>query len=295
MKLIQNKLNTPPGSQEQLPKEAPTPVKKSFRGPPAVNMSTWSDRPKVPVAVKADEDYKLGNPTKPPGAEITQQSGNVVIRIGAHKSSLLGPAGYRRPLANLNGSTRPHSIALDLSRVPVVRSMELKKPLQETGTSVTHLNQDQEEFQSLQSHYEDRRVFRSGSFQAPVVRGFKPGTNEVNNRLSWNPSMTLPRKAQMDRGFNTNQFVPFSQSALRRTESSKRLISDQNGNGVRKPAASCDSLPPPPPEMPKVVLRRAAPPKRVQMGPSDPRDQLLESIRNFGGKRGLRATKAFCT
>ncbi|XP_019757690.2 uncharacterized protein LOC109536057 isoform X3 [Dendroctonus ponderosae] len=314
MKLIQNKLNTPPGSQEQLPREephddthaSPKPVRKFYRGPPAVNMSTWSERPKVPVAVKADEDYKLGNASKPQeehgGAEITQKSGNVVIRIGANKSSLLGPAGYRRPLANLNGSTRPvqrpHSIALDLSRVPVVRSMELKKPFQEaqTGnTSITHLNQDQEEFKSLQSHYgendPDRRVFRAGSFRpvdvqgAPVVRGFKSGSIEINNRLSWNPSMTLPARSQMDKGFNTNQFVPFSQSVLRRTESSKRYIPDP------KPVGSCTSLPPPPPEMPRVVLRRAAPQERNQISPSDPRDQLLESIRNFGGKKGLRAAK----
>lgn len=438
MKLIQNKLSTPTGSieninergeppsqqqfvpQKPLPKlevkredppeaintpkaTSPEPVKKYYyRGPPAVNMSTWSERPKVPVAVKEDEDYKLGNNNNKISSklivnttnhnitnnnsievrsnghgristnevsvnvngteQITQKSGNVVIKIGGGPSYIknnldsqqrfMGPTGYRKPFSNINRNDkppqRPHSIALpsdfDISRVPVVRSVEFKKPykdLHTSNTSITHLNQDNDDFRSLnnysfaekfrstenlrsiekQESELGKRVFRVGSFKpvenmgAPTVRGFKSNNNnnEINNRLSWNPSSTyntLPAKPKVDRDFGPNQHVPFSQSTLRRTLSSKLYVADQKPDAV-KPVLptenpSYSSLPPnvtknklqpvsvPPPPPPLIALRKVVAQETSQSSssPTDTRDLLLESIRNFGGKKGLKAVKA---
>ncbi|KAJ8929210.1 hypothetical protein NQ314_018088 [Rhamnusium bicolor] len=329
-------------------------------------MGTWSDRPKIPVSVKEDADYKLSNnvssklivnttnnnitsnnsieiknntsstkinstPTFNNGANIRingfdqkepnnvsikvngtehvssmQNSGNVVIKIGSLNSqnqksidsqrfiSHTTAAGYRKPFSNINRNQptqRPHSVAFDsdfdISRVPVVRSVELKKPYKDVGsnnnTSVTQIYQGTNNYKShtlsrmepvseLKNKFsnmykssetlssntylnhqnnsdaerEAKPVFRVNSYKptgAPVVRGFKTNDNALlNNRLSWNPPAsynTLPAKPKdKDNNYTTNKHVPFSQSNLRRTESSK--IMERNPYNESKPHDSVE-------------------------------------------------------
>ncbi|XP_008194098.1 cordon-bleu protein-like 1 isoform X2 [Tribolium castaneum] len=313
MRLIQTKLNTPNNSTEQLdhekssyqeqpeikievqkPEEKQTTVKQ-YR-PPSINMGTWSERPKVPVNVKDDPDYKSntsklivntinndikshnsievrnkfnnGVSIKVNGVE-TQTPGNVVIKIGGPKPV------FRKPLGNVNENQRPHSIAFggdfDISRVPIVRSVEFKKPykdVQNNNTSVTQINNNNNyklngwrqvvEEPPKPPPVESKPVFRVKSFvqnSAPVVRGFRGPSS-----FSTLPGKTAPLN------FAVNAPIPFSQKNLRRTES------------------SITKAPPPAPIMPKTVLGGN--------GGGDPRGELLQAIRDFGGKKGLRAAKA---
>lgn len=325
MKQIRTKLHSPEGSSEDLKTtiQKPEPVsppdlspiepkppspqavrKYYYRGPPAVNMTTWSERPKVPVAVKEDEDYKLGNVNNQK-TEITQHSGNVVIKIGAAATStpisspvtttvtsstkLLAPAGYRRPLSNINGAPqRPAFLNFDSNRAPVVRGVEFKKPFRDfqmhNNTSVVHLNSED------------------------VTLRPKNGASRevVNKRASWAGSYsTLPTKPKMEphQAYEPNQKVPFSQSTLRRTESSKLYAADQNSNvlseknnnnTITKVRQQCldNTTPPPPPQMPKITFKKVVQlENRQSNGSEDPRDQLMESIRSFGGKKGLKIVK----
>lgn len=316
MKQIRTKLHSPEGSSEDLktnqkpepvsppdlspvePKPpSPQAVKKYYyRGPPAVNMTTWSERPKVPVAVKEDEDYKLGNVNNQK-TEITQHSGNVVIKIGAAATStplsspvtttvtsstkLLAPAGYRRPLSNMNGGPqRPAFINFEANRAPVVRGVEFKKPFRDFqmhNTSVVHLNSEN------------------------VTLRPKNGRETINKRASWAGSYsTLPTKVEPHQAYEPNQKVPFSQSTLRRTESSKLYAAEnlnnftEKNNNNTKVRQQCleNTTPPPPPQMPKVALKKVVQlENRQSNGSEDPRDQLMESIRSFGGKKGLKTVK----
>lgn len=353
MKLIQNKLNTPTTSVEELDKnqeekpvppkveEKPAPKTYQYRGPPSINMGTWSERPKVPVSVKEDADYKLSNHvssklivnttnnnitssnsievksnttttqisnsnTKPQtyystidssknvsvkinGTEpiSSQKSGNVIIKIGPNNNSnkILDnqrfishttAVGYRRPFTDLNSAPpkqRPHSIALDsnfdISRVPVVRSVELKKPFKDiqnnNNTSITHINNNYtpngynsiepvNNFPTIYKNHdngflrnftEPKPFVNTNSFKSvPTVRGFKPveNNNQVNNnRLSWNPQSninntfnTLPNKPKTKDVYSTNRDVPFGQSHLRRTESNKIANSNNKEEEARK-------------------------------------------------------------
>lgn len=407
MKLIQNKLCTPSSSAERLdhnertPSDpgrpetktndsAPHPVSEKsqkpavpekvykYRGPPSVNMGTWSERPKVPVSVKEDADYKLSNNvssrlivnttnnnvSSSNSVEVNSYGRNfpvngyereeshkvngtepVVIKIGASNSKPVDSqrlinhttaTGYRKPFSNMNKNqptARPHSVAFDsdfdISRVPVVRSVELKKPFK-NNTSVTHINQETEPVSELHNKFstkykssenlyngylnhevkEPRPVFRVNSFKpniAPTVRGFKTvDSSNVSNRLSWNPPNynTLPAKPK-ETSYSTNRDVPFSQSNLRRTESK---LEKNEGNTEKKtngyvemnneknstynslPSVTKDVIrPPPPPLMPKTSLRKPVAKPVLEV---DARDQLLSAIRNFGGKKGLKAVKA---
>lgn len=182
-----------------------------YRGPPSINLGTWSDRPKSQISLKEDQDYKISNisamkakfssqtslntePAKPrqehnvasvnirvngeskdqvdsgkinikvnsePSKIINQTPGNVIIKIGnANEETKPEPknlysrflnqttaVGYRKPLGNINGmdKPRPRSIAYDsscpdISRVPVVRAVELKKTFKEVqNKSITQI------------------------------------------------------------------------------------------------------------------------------------------------------------
>lgn len=272
-----------------------------YRGPPSINLGTWSERPKSQIQLKEDNDYKISNistmkarfssqtslNTSEPitkintsnvssvnirvnsgektdklnikvnnGSQeersgsskiISNQPGNVIIKIGSSNvgsDTLEKPATsntsrnfevtWRKPLGNINGMAkpRPRSIAFDsscpdISRVPIVRSVELKKPYKEVQTgnkSVTQISADDvgksaeirsntlgNRFSSVYVSSENinhnfksdpiysKPVSRVNSFAytrptntAPVVRGFKvePLPNEVisNKTNNWNSS-----------------------------------------------------------------------------------------------------------
>ncbi|CAG9854088.1 unnamed protein product [Phyllotreta striolata] len=337
MRLIQSKLHTPTSSLENLSADQAKPEQQArredaaaeepasskpekiykYQGPPSINMSTWSERPKVPVAVKEDADYKLGNSVssklivnttnnsvtssntfevknndaeqsapssvsiKVNGTEVPAENkpGNLVIKIDSAQSqpkamdnqrffNHMTAVGYRKPFTDVNKNERPHSVALgsdiDISRVPVVRSVELKKPFREFGnTTITQIGQPEDEKSSF---------LRFGKLKptvAPVVRGFR----------------TISKEKE---AFVPNSQVPFSQNTLRRTASSaihdERKAQSQDGNVTE--SGSNVSAPPPPPMMPKVNLKK---PNVRQFEPVvDQRDQLLQAIRDFGGKKGLK-------
>lgn len=383
MRLIQNKLNTPNNSTEELdisyqkPPEIKNEVQKqiveekpvkTFTNQytvPSINMGTWSERPKIPVNVKEDPDYKFGvrdttnsklivntinndirsyntieiknksaanvnrtSSTARLNAEINnkalnnsetisgQNTGNVLIKIGASPPLASKPV-LRRPLGNVNVDgvhhQRPHSIAFgsdfDISRVPIVRSVEFKKPYKEfqnnniannnNNTSITQIYQHNNNFNRKvepsvppKPQVEIKPVFRVNSFMqntsVPVVRGFR--NNTETNTPAWSQPhsfSTLPAKS-----YTTNKTVPFSQSNLRRTESTKvesnNIKNIQNNNLRNMENNKLKNIPPPPPTMPASFKSAKQP--QAHFG-GDPKEQLLQAIRDFGGKKGLKAVK----
>lgn len=237
-----------------------------YRGPPSINLGTWSERPKSQVAIKEDKDYKIstvgssrtkfssqtllnGDSDRPkqnvngvniringigskdqtdsgkinikinsePSKTIINQSpGNVVIKIGTTATTSSEESkpeaknfysrflnqttaiGYRKPLGNINGmdKPRPRSIAFDsscpdISRVPIVRSVELKKPFKEAqNKSITQI-----------THSDDKTYMYNGdgprSFDIP---DYKPDvkSSTLGNRYSsvYVSSENINNKAQ---------------------------------------------------------------------------------------------------
>lgn len=295
MRMIQTKLNTPSNSTEQLleqdvvdkqesrkssvslEQEIPVSTSKAepesttntktyrYQGPPAINLSTWSERPKTKVSLKEDTDYKINNKDstdskikvstpminnnnvevkhytngitqknqdsssvsiKINGTEpiTTQESGNVVIKIGDSQQSkpldnfsnrFISHAtamGYRKPLANVNKiekTIRPHSVAFesdfDISRVPIVRSVELKKPFKETtqvnNTTITQINSINSE---SVNKYAD--IYRSTE-SVNEINSLKPQTKNSSVYLS-NTTETVNRPVVRVNSFAQNRPVP---------------------------------------------------------------------------------------
>ncbi|KAK4879922.1 hypothetical protein RN001_008068 [Aquatica leii] len=429
MRMIQTKLNTPSNSTEQLLKEE-KPIENlnileekepicnetnndnrsvktyKYQGPPAINLSTWSERPKTKVSLKEDTDYRSNKikingvawvnrnesdannvSIKVNGVEHmkSQESGNLVIKVGETQSNYTSltrfsnntsTVNFRKPLSNINKidtGTRPHSIAFsndfDISRVPIVRAVELKKPFKDNvqinQKSITSINSSNNElthnfrnkFKDLQVNGDSvkeidglgqvqnlsdnadadlakRTVHRVNSFAqsrfGPTVVGFRSAEfgndNTARSRKSWNvPNnyTTLPPKIDLDpttkaTTYIPNNNVPFSQATLRRVEVNKPskeehstnnqfdnvvLRNNHVGNKVSSlnrystgnifSNESCrknsiETVVPPP--MPKVMNIKKKPIKTFEPV-KDPRDDLLNSIRNFGGINGLKNVK----
>lgn len=315
------------------------------------------------VNINNNQHASNGVSIKVNGSEAisSQKSGNVVIKIGgsdvnkerdSNSSRFINhvtPEGYRKPFGNINKNerARPHSIAFDnqfdISRVPVVRSVELKKPFKDlqNNKSITQIysnsikiNDDEPKSLNYSNSYScdselkgenkqsnvylsnesiNKPVFRNNSF-TPVVKGFRTESNAPVNRKVWSMYGTLPTKPGDDQNeLNTNRNVPFSQLNLRRTESNKVLgsnaqsTSNNNNNNnifgnvvlrnnntnfkmakdIRDEVREKSVPPPPPPQLPKENSSKSQKPTDVV----DPRAELLSAIRNFGGKKGLRASK----
>lgn len=325
--------------EEQQEKQAVVveekPARVTHYRPPSINLSTWSERPKTQISVKEDTDYKMKNGTskvvvnadnrktveilnnknnvsiKVNGSEpiVSQGAGNVIIKIGANASD------YRKPFANLNGTEpkyRPHSVAVDssneVSRLPIVRSVELKKPFKDTqmNRSVTQICPEETNFyktnfelpylNSLRNNEPVNGLRQSGSDTnfyvgadtrpvlrnaAPVVRGFNT-TNAF--RKSWNVNGVLPSEKETT---TTNKNAPFAQVCLRKTDTSKNnspfgnVVLKNSHNTYRNSVGAFPAAPP----MPKVA-------RQIERTAPDPRDELLSAIRSFGGKKGLKSVKA---
>nr|CAI5849619.1 unnamed protein product [Callosobruchus analis] len=271
MRLIQNKLTTSTSSLEKIDAQKPSRIDRSntfterhmLNSDPSTKengtsgsqmrysyqMGTWTDRPKVTINATPTEDYTV--------------------------------------------KQRPHSMAFpqdyDTSRVPVVRSVELKKhfkannPLHVEGEASINAKEPVLDLGSNDNGLNVNRMYnrtdkeptnfvsRVNIFRtpAPIVRGFKNNSNtfELKERKGF-PSnrISLPNadfKIQAGNRYNTYL------------------------NGVHRSGGVPEiKSPPPPPAMPIDNLRVQKPVKHVNT-----REQLLEEIRNFGGKKGFRTAQ----
>lgn len=313
--MIQTKLKTPTSSTDHLleiekPQPPPSlvPVAYTYQGPASINFSTWSERPKAQVSLMEDNDYKFKKETtttsnrtpsksfdKTPDADTTVKKplSDFSTRFINHTTAI----GYRRPFSSINKidkAPRPHSIALDSNfdpnRLPIVRSVELKKPFADIPVNVSvdkyadtyNSSESLKEIDRLKPQTQspctcaNKPVTRSNSFSEnpkfPVVKTFRQTENSVENvprsRKSWSVPKTM-------NGVNTvDNIVPFSRSNLKPIQSNKNV---QN--------KSAFVAPPPPP----LIKTSYSFPQQSNV---DPREALLSSIRNFEGKKGLKSFKA---
>lgn len=276
------------------------PEKKVFRySPPSINLSTWSERPKSQVALKSDSDYTIGDANKP-RVELNQFQQRA-LQKPEERSDTNG--GYYR-FQNIKRMPRPHSIAFesyqDLSHVPIVRSVELKKPIREEpeamGTQTLNRNtkpfykstEQINQSQTLDRNNEYNSVLRNiQRFSAndtgvKVSRGNSFGFNSGRNSLNLNPVVKGFRSSE-----DTNPVKGFKSS-----EDTCRVTV----NGVSQTFGKSEVAAAPPPPMPPPVLLKPVSNKRVtkvnkvNKVVEDPRDELLDAIRSFG-KNNLKPVR----
>lgn len=263
-----------------------------YQGPPKINLSSWTERPKVQVSIKSDKDYKFGG------------------------SSTL-PRGYK------NVDKKIISIDLkeeETSSKPIVRSVELKKREVEEEEVPVLRNPS---FYSTFS--KPKEIITTQTTPTPTpVQPTNPlrhtiGFSFNNSSTTREPEIPVLKKQSFrissytEKTENKNEF-PFSQNTLRRTGLKDRILESEKPKEVpkivpkiqlkqtevnHKPEPRSEPLrlipltdeikshsfipPPPPPKLAPVV--RAVVVKKQMSVQVDPRDQLLDSIRSFSFKK----------
>ncbi|XP_054270245.1 cordon-bleu protein-like 1 isoform X3 [Macrosteles quadrilineatus] len=117
---------------------------KTFRGPPSINLSTWSERPKRQISIKNDGEYISGFGKKPNVQDVLTSPEKKEELHSSVKAVVTNPSLPRNDFAS---SIKNESYKLeeksksisDLSRIPIVRSVELKKPYVNNNYDQTRL------------------------------------------------------------------------------------------------------------------------------------------------------------
>ncbi|XP_022161869.1 uncharacterized protein LOC111027763 isoform X2 [Myzus persicae] len=190
----------------QVPVNKEEKVKKYlYTGPPKISLSTWNERPKRQVSIKTDRDYVIG---------IRQRLQRKADDADTNKSL-----------------DEDHSNNKPVSRVPIVKSVELKKPYAEqlqTASPVLALSEAIKAQAKLSNGY---------SYHGSTI--VLTGENDDNVILR-----PLEKKSSADSSYTFGKLMGRS----------------------RKPREISTKV--------------------------DPRENLLESIRSFGGRDNLRKIRA---
>ncbi|KAK7872856.1 hypothetical protein R5R35_006726 [Gryllus longicercus] len=189
----------------------------SYQGPPAVNFSTWSERPKSQVSLKVDNDYRIGKGQNSSGPTIPNKLENVLEarerKISEDQvDSKANPAALTRSesMTHVNGHAKVEPTALTMRIISHTTPSGFKK-ISPATTGFTSKSQDltqSKEKDASASHHTITRVHSYNSAQiadpsrVPIVRAVelkksflqgqqilpqpekKPSTTNI--KLSWN-------------------------------------------------------------------------------------------------------------
>ncbi|CAI6367765.1 unnamed protein product [Macrosiphum euphorbiae] len=195
--------------EAQMPVNKDEKVKRYlYTGPPKISLSTWNERPKRQVSIKTDRDYVIG------------------IRQRLQRKADGEDTANKSLDEDFNCNSKP------VSRVPIVKSVELKKPYAEqlqTASPVLALSEAIKAQAKLSNGY---------SYHGSAI--VLTGENDDNATLR-----PLEKKSSADRSSYT-----FGK-----------------------------------------LMGRSRKPREISAN-VDPRENLLESIRSFGGRDNLRKIRA---
>ncbi|CAH1714044.1 cordon-bleu protein-like 1 isoform X3 [Aphis gossypii] len=233
-------LNLHSGFRNENP-EAQIPVNKDekvkrylYTGPPKISLSTWNERPKRQVSIKTDRDYVIG---------IRQRL-------------------QQKTDGNANKSLDEDHFNKPVSRVPIVKSVELKKPYAEqlqTSSPVLALSEAIKVEAKL-----------SNELKKPYVEQLQT----ISPVMALSEAIKAQAKLSNGYSYHGNAIVLTSENddnvILRSLE--KKSSTDSSYTFGK-------------------LMGRSRKPREISTN-VDPRENLLESIRSFGGRDNLRKIRA---
>ncbi|KAG8239091.1 hypothetical protein J437_LFUL011699 [Ladona fulva] len=279
------------------------PKRYSYAGPPSINFGTWSERPKSEVSLKCDSDYRIGMGQAPRVKDTSVYIAHSICKSDqSSQYEQTPPCPPPKPsnhvVVNIVSATKQEPI----SRLPIVRSVELKKTstLSRTDRPLSG------------SFLNDLREELTGAL-ASLVDANRNGVSEEGNerrRRQQIPSSAVPPPPPDV----TSVRLPNQTTSLRRMGSTAGMecgprINGYGGiekrhmlapvvKGFRVNSISATNVtniqcqPPQPPPPPAVVCGVALKKKMstIPKFSENPRDELLTAIREFGGRESLKKT-----
>ncbi|XP_058446559.1 uncharacterized protein LOC131427411 isoform X2 [Malaya genurostris] len=228
-----------------------------YRGPPTVNFTTWSERPKIDVSIKSDRDYRFGgsstlprgyknvnNTTKinlnGPSEPLVEKSNGVDCSDSQQQVPLNASDVSGNPPSLDVSRTEPAS-APNCDRLPIVRAVEYKKnvvppPIAQKPIDKPYFYETFSRAQAVPNGTAtiNRLTLGHNKFQ-PVVRGFKPmdekdlnarNTRPVSMIESTNISTAILKSApaRVEKLPQPAPTLPFGQNTLRRTGLKDKIL-----------------------------------------------------------------------
>lgn len=212
----------------------------AYAGPPKISLATWNERPKRQVSIKTDRDYVIG---------IRQRL--------QQKTDAAGPAAKLQQRDSAAAPESSGSNKCAVSRVPVVKSVELKKPYAEqlqTASPVLALAEAIKAQAKLRSGY-GGYLNRGGGAVVPAA---------CTPTVGYRGNVPVAAKTRGD--------CENAATATARPSENKK---DSGGGGGGTYTFG-------------KLMNRPRKPREISANVVDPRQNLLESIRSFGGRDNLR-------
>ncbi|KXJ77041.1 hypothetical protein RP20_CCG008448 [Aedes albopictus] len=252
----------------------------TYQGPPTINFTTWSERPKIDVSIKSDKDYRFGgSSTLPRGYRnvnnTTKVNLNVAPAPALDKENGIDLPDSREHVPFNDGESRslpqdinPEPVVTSNSdRLPIVRAVEYKKnvvpppPVAQKPLDKPYFYDTYSRTPATSTATINRLSMGFNKFQ-PVVRGFKstdekdvPATKPrpVSMIESSNISTAILKTTptRMEKPIPEVASLPFGQNTLRRTGLKDKILAQTNPEpvAVAKPAVQ---------EAPVVAVKVAA-------------------------------------
>ncbi|KAL9696796.1 hypothetical protein quinque_016375 [Culex quinquefasciatus] len=272
--------------------------KWKYQGPPTINLTTWSERPKIDVSIKSDRDYRFGgSSTLPRGYRNVNNTTKININAPSAPASEKDD-GYECPDSReqvplSSGEAQAFSLPQEVNRpepvsitsitttdrLPIVRAVEYKKNI--VPPPVVAQKPEKSYFYETFSRTAapqpsgtatiNRLSLGYQKFQ-PVVRGFKsmdekdlaPRQRPVSMIESTNISTAIlrstPVRAEKPPAPEVATSLPFGQNTLRRTGLKDKILAQ---TAAEPPKAT--------PQEPVIVPLKATPVAAVVPPPPPPK------------------------
>lgn len=285
-----------------------------YQGPPAINLLTWGERPKSMVHIKSDSDYIFGGTSKVAALQKRFSGINEESRTDTRPSDAVNKS------IECDGNTCKLPIVRGVEYKKNASACSKDATLEDSPDSVQCLNSFRSSYEISRivskpfaekapiapkpipnaknvSTTSINNVHSNGGF---VLRAqsFNGQNETTNNHIEAVAVRDNPRKSQPINRFSAleKKNAPeaeqplFSQFTLRKTGLKEKILDDQKPEPTVQNAPKIEpkpkivskvnaipTAPKPPPMLKKPLMR----PISIAAIPSDPRDELLNSIRNF--------------
>lgn len=274
-----------------------------YQGPPAINFSTWGERPKSMVHIKSDSDYIFGGTSKIAALQrrLNGDSNESIIsgsvtsteknekhceRISC-KLPIVRGVEYKKNIEHTNIQTIDGDVADSThTKTPLRSSYEISRIVSETplymNTSYTNKNNVDKSThsknkspKSFQNNYSGV-VQRVQSFNSLIenrsINQYKGAKEKVGTKEPKKPifnQYALKKTGLKEKMFNTSYSDPSDSFGTERIE-----------NEPKNDGAKINPIPTAP--KPPLIFKKTGT-RSISMGDvqPDPRNQLLDSIRNF--------------
>ncbi|XP_059468661.1 uncharacterized protein LOC132192632 isoform X2 [Neocloeon triangulifer] len=245
-------------------------VQQRFR-PPTINLGTWSERPKSEIALKQDSDYRVGV------GQLQARAAPIVRQAEPKPKETLHLLGSNGDPVTRSNSWRvlqqpPYKSSVTIHSLATEQVRASNKP-----TVILRQNPPASYHQSLEQQSE---------FAAP-----KGPQKRYTTLVGLNGAPQPTQVTQQHQPVVIAQVAPSVKGFAAPSSNAPVKISPLT---APKPTP----VPPPPPpaqqlQQPMVIRPTAPPKKKLPVQTSEaPRDQLMDAIKNFGGRSNLRRVRS---